>query len=410
MKGHTLGLSAAGLVVVGTVMVLSLAPTPVDADVNVTELLGGYPNYSQINRMFTSTGVAREISGLLNWFTVFVVSDPVISAFVAANPDVGSAQMGDLLRYNCLTEYVAMPTVEAIVIGRHDTFGTLSQSTWRGDAGAVNIYNTGTGFLVGQAVPNTLPTTSILTFLTPIPEDISLIEIDCLIVPRGFGARTTEANWSAVLEAGEDYNTFLGLLRSTGTDADFAALETGSGISIFAPTDAAFGALPSGALDGLSLAQTKLLCQYHALPTYYTLYGLSLLNGNAAPTVATANTSPGQYTLNVNLRHDLRALIIDSGISSAWFNYVNNSDTVYDSPPTVCFTVSTVLLPKEIFAPTPAHKKPHVPAPVPPKGSVPSAAPSPVARIHTRSPSPLFTTLTTTNLAFVTVVAFISLL
>ncbi|CAM6091969.1 unnamed protein product [Calypogeia fissa] len=390
MKGRAMGLSAASLVLVGSLMLLSLVATSTEA-LNVTQDVSAYPDYSQMTALLSSTGVNGEIDSR-NSLTLLVVTNAVLSAFISANPNVDQAQLGDLLRYHCLLQYLDIPELDKISVGNPTTVTTLYQTTGRApmNSGSVNIYNNGTNILVGQANVATTPTTMIVTNLTQRPYNVSYLEVDSVLVPPGFGAAPTTANLTAILEAGKTYNTFLNLLQSTGTDSVFFTRENGAGICIFAPDDASFSLLPPGSLNSLTPAQAKTTLEYHALTAYYTLGALTGLDNEMTPTVATLNTSPGQYLLSITSLAN--APFINSGVSNTTI-----ASTLYDSPPTVVFGVSSVLLPEVIFAAAPAPAPALVPAlaPSPTNASVPVPAPGPLSLTPALSPTPVPAPLST---------------
>ncbi|KAL6973987.1 hypothetical protein U1Q18_028169 [Sarracenia purpurea var. burkii] len=83
-------------------------------------------------------------------------------------------------------------------------------------------------------------------------------------------------NISAILVKGGQYTTFLHLLTSThvADQIDNKFNNSNQGMTIFAPTDAAFNNLPTGTLNNLTTQQHVLLVLYHVLPELYSLSDL----------------------------------------------------------------------------------------------------------------------------------------
>jgi uncharacterized surface protein with fasciclin (FAS1) repeats len=70
------------------------------------------------------------------------------------------------------------------------------------------------------------------------------------------------ADLIATLDERGDFTVLVGALRDTGLDA---ALATGETFTLFAPTDAAFQALPAGTLENLTPEQLTEVLRYHLI-------------------------------------------------------------------------------------------------------------------------------------------------
>lgn len=73
---------------------------------------------------------------------------------------------------------------------------------------------------------------------------------------------TASQDLLATLDERGDFTILVGALRDTGLDA---ALATGETFTLFAPTDAAFQALPAGTLENLSPDELTEILRYHLL-------------------------------------------------------------------------------------------------------------------------------------------------
>lgn len=156
-------------------------------------------------------------------------------------------------------------------------------------------------------------------------------------------------------KAGGQFTTFIKLLRSTLVANQINNQLTGptQGLTVFAPTDAAFSALGSGSLNSLSSEQQLHLIQFHVLPAVYSLTQFDTIT-NPVHTQA-GNSENGQYPLNITMAGN--AVNISSGVVNATV-----TNTVYTDEQLSVYEVDKVLLPLDIFG----HKA-AVPAPAPSK-------------------------------------------
>ncbi|XP_015899846.3 fasciclin-like arabinogalactan protein 11 [Ziziphus jujuba] len=159
-------------------------------------------------------------------------------------------------------------------------------------------------------------------------------------------------------KAGSQFTTFIKLLRSTLVANQINTQLAGrtQGLTVFAPTDSAFSALGSGALNALSSEQQLHLIQYHVLPAVYTLSQFETIT-NPVHTQA-GNSENGQYPLNITSTGS--TVNITTGVVNATV-----TNTVYTDDQFSVYQVDKVLLPLDIFgrkstpvAPAPAPLKP----------------------------------------------------
>jgi uncharacterized surface protein with fasciclin (FAS1) repeats len=154
------------------------------------------------------------------------------------------------------------------------------------------------------------------------------------------------------------YSKFLQLLHDTRVDDQIKAQLTDSynGLTIFAPTNAAFDKLKSGTLNGLSNQDQIQLVLYCVLPRFYSLPMLGGLNGKVN-TQGSGHDGPYKYDIkragnNVNVSTGVNSMLLGSPLSKEF--------------PLAVYPVDKVPLPYEMFgpkAPTPAP----APAPAPTK-------------------------------------------
>lgn len=94
--------------------------------------------------------------------------------------------------------------------------------------------------------------------------------------------RTTEEQTiTAIAAADAQFSTLVGLLQDTGLDV---ALDGEGTFTVFAPTNAAFEALPSGVLASLTTQQVSDILNYHVLGSEVDAAGAIAAAGTSVPT------------------------------------------------------------------------------------------------------------------------------
>lgn len=180
----------------------------------------------------------------------------------------------------------------------------------------------------------------------------------------GPGAAAADAgpptNVTSVLEKSGKYGTFLRLLHETRVDTQLNSqlYDSYNGLTILAPTDAAFEDLPSGTMNGLSSQDQIQMMLYCVLPRFYSLSMLGTLNGKVS-TQASGSDGPYEYKIkpsgsNVN---------VSTGVKG---NNMLLSTIVSKEFPLAVYSVDKVPLPYALFGPQPPTPAP-APAPAPSK-------------------------------------------
>ncbi|CAL9055869.1 unnamed protein product [Musa banksii] len=168
-------------------------------------------------------------------------------------------------------------------------------------------------------------------------------------------------NLTAILVKGGNFNSFIRLLQQTRVDEQLNSQLNNSfnGLTVFAPTDNAFGGLKAGTLNSLNQQQQVELVLYHVLPRYYSLTIFQTAS-NPLPTQASGKT--GVFKLNVTTTTNNQANV-STGVVETPIN-----TPLYSEFPLAVYPVEKVLLPFEIFgpqppaaAPAPSTKKPNSP-------------------------------------------------
>ncbi|KAI3829197.1 hypothetical protein L1987_03314 [Smallanthus sonchifolius] len=333
---------------------------------NITDILKDFPEFSEFNNYLTQTKLADEINSQ-GTITVLVFNNTFASEYLANQP---LSVVKVALSIHCLLDYFDRPKLQAIG-GGSMTSTTLYQTTGNavGETGFVNI----TDLVGGKVGFGSGGTGSRLDALyersvKQIPYNISVLEISSPIVAPGIlkTPPRSNANITSLLEKA-GCKTFANLISDTGVLKVYLTAEP-RGLTVFAPTDAAFRA--SGLPDFGNLTDTEFisLLLYHAIPGYVPKISL-MTEKNPVRTLASNEIE--KFGLTVRTNGD--SVTLDSGIDNS---HIESS--VLDSVPISIFKIDHVLLPAEYFT------KPPSPAPVP----VPEASPpSPSAHSAPSAPS-----------------------
>ncbi|KAJ1264078.1 hypothetical protein BS78_09G235000 [Paspalum vaginatum] len=156
----------------------------------------------------------------------------------------------------------------------------------------------------------------------------------------------------------DQFSEFKQLLHDTRVDTQINAQLTDSynGLTIFAPTNAAFDKMKSGVLNGLSPQDQIQLVLYSVLPRFYSLSMLGTLGGKVN-TQGSGHDGPYKYDIkrsgnNVNVSTGVNWMLLGSPVSKDF--------------PLAIYPVDKVPLPYELFGPKPPTPAP-APAPAPTK-------------------------------------------
>ncbi|KAL2631819.1 hypothetical protein R1flu_016505 [Riccia fluitans] len=334
----------------------------VQSTFDITAILDGYPNFIVLNRLLSSSGIAAEINARRS-LTLLVVSDDTLNAFINSNQNADAVKVADLLRFHVLLQFFSMDQLKALPTTNFSSITTLLQTTgkaiYSGKESVLNIYNTlQDGILIGPALPGASSNATIVANITSSGFDISIMQINNVLIPVGFSINGGDL--AQVLTGFYHYNTFIRLLNATGVTDALAAMQ-GQGLTVFAPTDAAFSAL-SKPVESLPEDEQKQLMEYHVIESYLSLDSFKPLVDSHLQTLAATLATKG-YKLNVT------GLFLQTGIVN-----VTIGDVLEDTNPVAMYSVDTVLLPEDLFANL-QHKRtenktriphiPHIPTPSP---------------------------------------------
>ncbi|KAF4351990.1 hypothetical protein CsatB_020531 [Cannabis sativa] len=161
-------------------------------------------------------------------------------------------------------------------------------------------------------------------------------------------------NFTAILEKGGQYTTFLRLLSDSQVLSQIVnQLNTSSeGLTVLAPTDNAFNNLKAGTLNGLSREDQVNLILFHVLPKYYALSEL----------LTVSNPVRTQFSADgLNFTGQGRQVNVTSGMVET---QVNNALRMQS--PLAVYQIDDVLLPPSLFGAKP-------PASAPPPAKTPAS-------------------------------------
>ncbi|XP_065867919.1 fasciclin-like arabinogalactan protein 12 [Euphorbia lathyris] len=170
-------------------------------------------------------------------------------------------------------------------------------------------------------------------------------------------------NVANILEGAGHFSVFTRLLKATDSNSELVVElnHTHNGVTIFAPTDAAFSGLQAGTLNSLTDQEKVKLVKFHIVPIF--------LSGNQFQTVSnplkTQAGKGGRLTLNVTTTGS--SVNISTGVTNTTI-----SGNVYNDNQLAIYQVDQVLQPMELFAP-------NLP---------PAPAPSPVHKAHAHAGAP----------------------
>ncbi|XXG81157.1 hypothetical protein AAC387_Pa09g1856 [Persea americana] len=180
-----------------------------------------------------------------------------------------------------------------------------------------------------------------------------------------------QPNITAILEKAGKFNMLIRLMTTTkvANQINNELNDTNDAMTIFAPTDAAFSALPSGTLNSLKDHEKSTLLQFHIVPQFILPSQLQTVSNP----LRTHAGDVGTYGYPLNIITSGNMVNITTGVDNATI-----TGTVHSDGQLAVYEVDNVLLPMAIYGskpPTPAT----APAPAPAKPKKAASAPMPPA-------------------------------
>ncbi|KAL3689742.1 hypothetical protein R1sor_016051 [Riccia sorocarpa] len=172
----------------GTMLVICCFMVATVHSSNITAILDGYPNFTVLNRLLSSTGVAEEINSRQS-VTLLALPDDTLNVFLKSSRIVNSSakaveiQTADLLRFHVLLEFFTIEKLNALPTTNVSSVATLLRTTEvasysDSQRGVINIYNTlHDGVLVGPLFPGGSVNATIVASVTTSGADVSVMQI-----------------------------------------------------------------------------------------------------------------------------------------------------------------------------------------------------------------------------------------
>ncbi|KAL3678689.1 hypothetical protein R1sor_021645 [Riccia sorocarpa] len=151
---------------------------------NITTLLAGFPNFTVLNQLLSSTGVAEEINSR-DSLTVLVTTDDVITAYQASNANNTNFNVSNVLLYHVLLQAFGLDDLKSLNAVNATSVTTLLQTTGTvaGNDGELNIYNQPSGIFFGPTVQGYSTNATFVDNITRVDYHISIIQIDQVLTP-----------------------------------------------------------------------------------------------------------------------------------------------------------------------------------------------------------------------------------
>lgn len=312
---------------------------PLAGAADAAAALAAFPDLSDFAALLSSAA-APDLAPLSS-LTLLAVPNSHLRPALASS----SAAAADSVRQHVVLQYLSKSDLAAVPAG-----GLVVPTL----AGAAGLNLTASGPIATFRSLASAANATVTAVVESVPDNLTILAVDALLV-----ASTTAVadageyppppppppplNITQILADGKDFNVLSAMLRASGAGEKFEGFEHGAGITIFAPTDAAFADLPDAkAFQALTAEKKRVVLEYHALHSYYPLGSLESIVNPVQPTVATEAATAGTYTLNITRVNG--SVTIDSGIVQAAI-----TQTVFDENPLAVFGLSKVLLPRELF-------------------------------------------------------------
>ncbi|KAF0935605.1 hypothetical protein E2562_035034 [Oryza meyeriana var. granulata] len=153
-------------------------------------------------------------------------------------------------------------------------------------------------------------------------------------------------NLTEILTKATHYNTFIRLLKDTEVTSQVSSLlnndRNADGLTVLAPTDAAFGRLRPGTLNRMDAQAQSELVLFHILPKYY---GFVTFETTTNPVRTQASGQHGVCTVNVTTAGEEKVNVL-SGLMETTLG-----KALHEGHPLAVYSLNDVLLPPDMFGP-----------------------------------------------------------
>ncbi|KAG8058781.1 hypothetical protein GUJ93_ZPchr0002g25885 [Zizania palustris] len=153
-------------------------------------------------------------------------------------------------------------------------------------------------------------------------------------------------NLTEILRKANNYNTFIRLLKDTEVTSLVSSLlnndRNADGLTVLAPTDAAFGRLRPGTLNRMDAQSQSELVLFHILPKYYVFVTFETTTN---PVRTQASGQHGVCTVNVTTSGEQK-VNVSSGLLETTLG-----KPLHEEHPLAVYSLDDVLLPPDMFGP-----------------------------------------------------------
>uniref|UniRef100_A0A0A9AFH6 FAS1 domain-containing protein n=1 Tax=Arundo donax TaxID=35708 RepID=A0A0A9AFH6_ARUDO len=182
-------------------------------------------------------------------------------------------------------------------------------------------------------------------------------------------------NLTEILRKATQYNAFIRLLKDTEVSSQVTSLldsdRNADGLTVLAPTDAAFSGLKTGTLNRMEAQAQSQLVLFHVLPKFYSSVSFETTTN---PVRTQASGRHGVCTVNVTAGG--QQVNVSSGLMEATLG-----KPLYSAYPLAVYSLDKVLLPPDLFGDSAVKGGAVAPAPAAaaagePKKEAPSSSPA----------------------------------
>lgn len=267
----------------GVVHVLDAVLLPAAASTTVFDIISESADHNTLEAAINAAGLAGALQGD-GPLTVFAPTD---AAFNALPPGTVAALLNDIPALTAiLTYHVAGVNALSTDLSNGQVVATLN-------GGSVTVTINANGVFINNAK---------VTVADIVADNGVVHVIDAVLLPAAEGSTVYD-----IISASDVHNTLEAAINAAGLNT---VLEGEGPFTVFAPTDAAFEALPAGTVEALlaDIPTLTAILTYHVVGA--TAYSTTLVDGQ---TIATVNGEDVTVTINGNgvFINDAQVIVTD---------------------------------------------------------------------------------------------------
>lgn len=267
----------------GVVHVLDAVLLPAAETTTVFDIISESPDHNTLEAAINAAGLAGALQGD-GPLTVFAPTD---AAFEALPPGTVAALLNDIPALTAiLTYHVAGVNALSTDLSNGQVVATLN-------GGSVTVTINANGVFINNAK---------VTVADIVADNGVVHVIDAVLLPAAEGTTVYD-----IISASDIHNTLEAAINAAGLNT---VLEGDGPFTVFAPTDAAFAALPAGTVEALlaDIPTLTAILTYHVVGA--TAYSTTLVDGQ---TIETVNGEDVTVTINANgvFINDAQVIVTD---------------------------------------------------------------------------------------------------